>query len=361
VNEPSAVPLDLRDSHILKGIAILAIVLHNYFHRLPEAPPYQEFEFDPTWFEQFLLVARDPRKIIQASFSYFGHYGVQIFIFLSAYGLAVKHWRPASWGAFMWSRIRKIYPTWILVVALYVLVLIMTGGFATFLRENGATSLLLATLGVFTLVPGYAFPPVGPWWFLSFILQFYCMWTLLAAFSRRFGGSGLLILCVVSTGLWVAFPVTLEGSDSLRLLLTPLGHLPEISLGIGYARFGFRPGMWSALAAALFFWLGNLYAWFWPVTHVSALVLLLYAYQQVSAVVRRSDVLACLGLISMALFFVHGFLRRPFLAAAREEPWYVEIASGAAFAFLSLTAAYIVWLLEREIVAWLLLKRQRNT
>jgi peptidoglycan/LPS O-acetylase OafA/YrhL len=147
---------------------------------------------------------------------------------------------------------RKIYPTWFLAAGLYLLTLVLTGGIGTFLREGGGKLLLLVTLGVFTLIPGYGYPPVGPWWFLSFILQFYCIWTLLAAFARRFGGTGLVVLSVLSMGIWVAFPVTLKGYGSLRLLQTPLGHLPEISLGIAYARFGLRLGPGIALACFLF-------------------------------------------------------------------------------------------------------------
>lgn len=352
VNDSSAgTRLDLRDGNVLRAISILAIVLHNYFHRLPSAPAHNEFSFGPGRFLHFLSVVEDPRQTIQALFTYFGHFGVQLFIFLSAYGLAVKYWSTPSWSGFVWSRVRKIYPTWFLAVGLYLLALIATGGIGTFLREDGGKLLLLTTLGMFTLVPGYGYPPVGPWWFLSFILQFYCIWSLLAAFARRFGGTGLVVLSVLSMGVWVAFPATLKGYDSLRLLQTPLGQLPEISLGIAYARFGLRLGPGSALAAAFFFLLGNLYQWFWPLTYISALVLLLYAYQRSSGVLRRSKVLAWIGLVSMPLFFVHGFFREPFWAVGRSGAWYVEIAAGLGFAILSLTAAYILWLLERELVA----------
>jgi peptidoglycan/LPS O-acetylase OafA/YrhL len=349
----SATPLDLRDGSVLRGIAILAIALHNYFHRLPGTPHYNEFEFDPAWFRDFLSAAQDPHHTVQASLSYFGHFGVQLFIFLSAYGLAVKYWNTPSWSRFVWSRLRKIYPTWFLAVGLYLLVLIATGGITTFLREGGGKLLLLTSTGLFTLMPGYGYPPVGPWWFLSFILQFYCIWSLLATFSRRFGAVGLVVLSVLSTGIWVAFPVKLSGYGSLRFLQTPLGHLPEISLGIAYARFGLRVGPVIALAAAFFFMLGNRWEWFWPLTYISALVLLLYAYQKSSSVLRRSKVLAWIGQISMPLFFVHGFLRKPFLALGRSGPWYVEIAAGLGFAILSLTAAYILWLLDRELRGWL--------
>ena len=83
--------LDLKDTSILKGLAISAIVLHNYFHVV--SPVHQnEFTFDPARFQVFLHTVARPELATQAVFSFFGHFGVQIFIFLSAYGLTKSHW-----------------------------------------------------------------------------------------------------------------------------------------------------------------------------------------------------------------------------------------------------------------------------
>jgi peptidoglycan/LPS O-acetylase OafA/YrhL len=224
------------------------------------------------------------------------------------------------------------------------------GGLGNLLQQQGA-QLVLTTLGVFTLLPGYGYPPVGPWWFLPFILQFYCMWSLLAAFSRRFGGTGLVVLSALGLGVVVAFPTTLKGHSAIRLMTTPIGHLPELSLGIACARLGLRLGPGSALAAAFFFLLGNLYKWFWPLTYISALVLLLYAYQWTSGVLRENRVLVWIGLVSMPLFFVNGFLREPFWAIGRSGVWYVEIAAGLGFAIVSLAVAYTLSLVARQLGA----------
>jgi peptidoglycan/LPS O-acetylase OafA/YrhL len=335
---------DQRDTLVLKAIGIIAIVLHNYFHLLWAAVRENEFDFDPERVRAFVAVADEPTRAIQASFSYLGHYGVLLFIFLSAYGLAVRYWQPSSYSGFLWGRIRKIYPTWFVVLGLYLLLQLgegHPGGLATLLHKHGA-ELVFTTLGVATLVPGYDFEPVGPWWFLPFILQFYAIWPALAAFTRRFGGIGLVILSVIGTGLWAEFPVTLEKFPAVRLMFTPLGHLPEISLGIACARLGARVGKWSALAAAAFFLLGNVYRWFWPVSLVSALVLMLYTYQQTSGRLRASRLLLWVGGISMPLFFVNGFLRAPFWELADSGAWYAELGGGICFAVFSAAVAYAI-------------------
>src|SRR5512133_1523766 len=102
--------LDKKDTTILKALAILAIVFHNFFH-ISVKVHENEFDFSPDRFGVFLQTVAHPSLAIQALFAFYGHYGVQIFIFLSAYGFAKTHWDdPASWHSFMCSRVKKLYP-----------------------------------------------------------------------------------------------------------------------------------------------------------------------------------------------------------------------------------------------------------
>lgn len=348
----AGLPLDLRDSSVLKAIAILAIVFHNYFHLLPGAATENEFAFDPRHFKYFLTVVQEPNQTIQALFAYFGHFGVQLFIFLSAYGLAAKYWTVPSWSGFVWSRIKKIYPMWFLALGLWLMLKLVQEGpveLGQYLNRQG-DELVLTTLGVLTLLPGYKLPPVGPWWFLPFIIQFYCIWSLLAWFARRFGGTGLVVLSTLCLGISMAFGATIGRRYGITLLTTPLGHMPELCLGIASARFGLRLGPASALAAAGVFLLGNLDEWFWPLTYIGALVLLLSGYQQAPQWLRRSRALEWLGGISMALFFVNGYLRGVFWPQGRSGVWYLQLAGGLGAALLSLAVAYALTVVERWII-----------
>src|SRR5512146_540068 len=101
--------LDFRDVTALKGLAISAIVFHNYFHLINPAHE-NEFDFDPMRFRVLLETIVHPSLLIQTLFSFFGHFGVQVFIFLSAYGITKKYWDDRqTWTAFMRGRIRKLY------------------------------------------------------------------------------------------------------------------------------------------------------------------------------------------------------------------------------------------------------------
>jgi peptidoglycan/LPS O-acetylase OafA/YrhL len=342
----------LRDTNALKAIGILAIVLHNLFHQLPSAVIENEFGFDPQHFRDFLATVVQPRRTIQAFFSFLGHFGVQLFIFLSAYGLALKYWSTPSWSAFVWGRIKKIYPTFFLSVALLLLLQAIQDGPTkawSFLLRQG-DELILTTLAVHNLIPGLELPPVGPWWFLPFIVQFYCLWPALAAFSRRFEGLGLVALAISCLALVLAFRLSLSEKLGINLLTTPIGHMPELCLGIACARFGLRVGPGTAIVAAIIFILGNMYELLWPLTFISALLVLLYAYQLTSGVLRERRLVEQVAQISMPMFFINGFLRGPFYIAARSGLWYVELAVGFAFFLVCAGVAYLLTLLERWLV-----------
>ena len=61
--------LTRNDTLVLKGIAILAIVLHNFFHLLGLVRE-NEFAFDPARFRVFLSTVQDPGQSVQAIFAY---------------------------------------------------------------------------------------------------------------------------------------------------------------------------------------------------------------------------------------------------------------------------------------------------
>jgi len=349
-------PLDLKDTVVLRGLGILAIVLHNLYHSIPKAVLEMEFGFSPTRFPRFLATVGDPRQTFQTLFSYFGHFGVQIFIFLSAYGLALKYWQIPSWSRFVWSRVRKIYPMWFLALGFWLILRVIeyrAGGFPAFFMQN-LDDLVLTTLGIISIVPFYGLPPVGPWWFLAFIMQFYWLWPSMARFIARVGKPALLLLAAAGVVATMFLNPITSHRWWIDLVETPVGHLPELCLGIAYARYGVRIGLGAALLAIPVFILGNLYALVWPLTFICALTITLYFYRLTGPFLRNQRFLQFVGEVSMPLFFVNGYLRSPFrIIAISAQRWYVTLLSGLAFAAFSIVVAYGLlrleqWLFERK-------------
>jgi peptidoglycan/LPS O-acetylase OafA/YrhL len=243
----------------------------------------------------------------------------------------------------------KLYPAFGAAVVLWAALTLLfdglTGGAAILRRE--ALSVVLTALGVQTLVPGFDLPPVGPWWFLPFILQFYCLWPAIRWVTRRRGALGLWTLAGVGVAATFLLQPALARWD-VALMETPLGHLPEICLGIAAARFGFAPGRWTALCSTGAFIVGNVYGPAWLLTFPAVTVLMLWSYGFVRRQVREWPLARQFGDISMPLFFVNGILRRPFLGVAQAfGAWYAGLIFGVLSLLFSAGAASLMQRRER--------------
>ena len=88
------IKLSLQDSNIIKAIAILLIMSHNFFHLLPPAPGENEMTFSrDNFLRVFIQIYENPLDAFHPLVSFFGHYGVFLFLFLSGYGLTIKSTR----------------------------------------------------------------------------------------------------------------------------------------------------------------------------------------------------------------------------------------------------------------------------
>ena len=116
------VTISKRGTNLLKGFGIILIVLHNYFHLLSPGFGENEFSFDSgRWHNFIMALINSPVHFIDYSIAFFGHYGVSLFIFLSAYGLAKsQESRQTKYKLFLFDRFKKLYPAFILTILLYI-------------------------------------------------------------------------------------------------------------------------------------------------------------------------------------------------------------------------------------------------
>jgi len=339
--------LDKRDTLLLKGLAISAIVFHNFFHLVCPARQ-NEFSFNPERFWVFLKTVNSPASAIESFFAFFGHFGVELFVFLAAYGLAKSHWNdPAPWGRFMWERIAKLYPVFGLVVLPWFVVMAFHFGLVGMVRADGG-KLLWMFAGVSNLIPGYRLPPIGPWWFIPFIVQFYALWPALRWFTNRFGQRGLMLLAASCLILVLVTNRTLA-YWSMSLLDTPLGHMPEFCLGIAAARFRMHLHAEVVAAAAAALLLGSMYGMIWPLTYISALIVSLAIYLWLRPLLRNSQILARTGEYSLLIFLVNGIVRIQFLNDATSPGTALFSCCLCAGVSFAVAAVMQEFLLPREI------------
>lgn len=92
------ITVNRNDTALLKGIAIVAIVFHNFCHWIPGAVIENEYNFraENAYRLVDVLLAGGPHVVMNL-FSHLGCYGVPVFLFLSGYGL-VRKYEPALPG-----------------------------------------------------------------------------------------------------------------------------------------------------------------------------------------------------------------------------------------------------------------------
>lgn len=316
--------LDRRDTAWLKGIAICLIFLHNFCHWLPRCVSENEYTFhiENTYRLVRYVEAGGPHLLLNL-FSYFGHYGVPVFLFLSGYGLVRKYERPdaerLALVPFMKHNALKLWRLMAGGVALFILS-------DTFRRGewvHGWDNVAYLFAFVSNFIPGRDLL-LGPWWFFSLIMQCYLLYAL--CFYRR-GGAWLAGACVLSLAV---LTVVVSGLDTPHqdvldyLRYNAVGCLLPFAFGISAARYGLNLPLWTAPLSVLLLVAGGFHVYLWLLTPVFAVTAVL----PLTAVRQRHVRWAgeWLGHISAALFVLHPVVRPYFVDLARRGSVYPALA-----------------------------------
>lgn len=319
----NGVKISNKDVDFFKGISILCIMMHNFLHLFP-FPRENEMDFDSERFIHLLnIFMYHQDAIVRGVFSYFGHFGVQFFIFFSAYGLTKKYmFSPVPKTIiFLYERIMKLYPMFISAIIFYLLYVgilpsILHGrDFFDFLSDIYKPLLLKLTL-LWNLYPGQGFSLVGPWWFLSMIFQFYIIFPLLIKIFRKYKNIGLLIIALIS---YLIIFVTQGYFGSVSVFFTVIGHLPLFCLGIYFAQYDeIRIKKEVIFIALIVFSLSNIYKPLFFVSHMSFFILSFSVFLWIKSHLNDYMIkfFVYFGTISFPLFLINAFFRYPLLTIA---------------------------------------------
>ena len=348
--------INRETANLYKGVGILLIVLHNYFHNLPPLIGENEFVFHLAATDRFIAAMSDsPTEWVRAVFSYLGHYGVQLFIFLSAYGLTKRYASTSlSYKQFLRTRFAKVYLSFVICVAVYVVLGLLKSAYLPYEKVLYWDSLLWKLLLISNVIPGQALMPVGPWWFMPFILQFYLVYPLLLMASLRFGVMFLLMLALASLAFeWAYHTVLVRQGFNINFMF--VGHLPVLCAGIYFALKPHSriPYGASAVALPIFIW-GCYNSSVWLVADLSMTIMLLvlldWYFRRLSVTGLAYRVTAFFGLISFHLFMVNGFLRSPFhVLAVFMDRWWFTIACGLMSLLFSTAFAVALMKLDDKV------------
>lgn len=344
--------LSRNECNALRGIAIIGIFLHNYCHWLRGIVRENEYQYFQHNVDSLLVAVGNPDWNLPIHIvSFFGHYGVPVFLFLSAYGLVRKYESPGrsasestDGGAWHFIRVHflKLFKMMIVGYVAFTMVDVVTPG-----THHYHVAYVLAQLGlVNNLLPNpddIIWP--GPYWFFGLMLQLYVVYRLVL---HRRSSLNVVILMVACTALQAVFGP--ESSELNYLRYNFIGGMLPFGMGMLYARYGrdmsrqhyacvLAVGVLMLVLCSL-----NYYAWFFAPVAVIASTAALVKLQPASV----NGVLTWMGSISAALFVCHPLTRKIFIPLSHRGDIYTGL---------------VLYILASIALAWLfreLLKRIPN-
>ena len=340
----------------LRGLAIIGIFLHNYCHWLGPVVKENEYTFSQHNVDWLTAVMASPDGLLPAHLvSFFGHYGVPVFLFLSAYGLELKYGRSLYAPAFRFVAYhwKKLYSMMIVGFVSFTIVDAMTPG-----RWHYTLTQVVAQLAMVNNLlpdPDHNIWP-GPFWFFGLMLQLYVVYRLLLYKRHWAWTAGAMVVCL---GVQLAFAPESEALNWYRYNF--MGGMLPFGLGLLYARYGNRIiltnlNTLSLLVSVVFcgfmvMWMSASYL-LWSVVPLVVCILCVYVVKLLSQAARRPvgawlmERLVWMGEISAALFVIHPVLRKVFIPISRHGDIYTGLLL---YAIAAIGAAWLIRLVMTKI------------
>lgn len=220
--------------YVMRGIAIMMIVFHNYCHSIQGVTSENEFEFFYSNITSLMTPKATALNWFFDIMSFFGWYGVPVFMFLSGYGLVMKYERGRTslkTGQFLLHNYLKLF----------------------FLMLPGIVALILVTLSIAipnghlgvryivdyicqsSMLPDVVYPwwkpKPGVFWYFGVTMEFYVVYALLIYRKPKWW----LWACVVlSVALQLITPPESETMTWIRHNVT--GWAIVFVMGVLYGR-----------------------------------------------------------------------------------------------------------------------------
>lgn len=339
----------------MRGIAILAIVLHNYCHFISKIVQENEYQFFVSHNEQLWQVFTHPDELLPIHLlSFFGHYGVPVFLFLSGYGLVKKYEQGDKVAALPFVRYNylKLFRMLFVGFSLFICVDMVTPGRFQFHWDNVIAQLLMY-INVLPEPEKTIWP--GIYWFFGLMMELYIVYRLLL--YRR--SSWIAVALIVVCWLLQAF-CDPEGETLNRLRYNCIGGLLPFGLGIIAARVRtlrtgstfpsdseyapYVPILWLlvfVISVALVFAMSfNFYTWLlWiPFFIILGTIALVKAMPK-----WMLNIVTWFGSISAAMFVAHPIARKLFITVA----WKQDIYDGLMLYIIAMIA--LSWAVKQLI------------
>lgn len=310
--------LSRTECSALRGIAILGIFLHNYLHWLKPMVKENEYLFHQSNVDRMQELLLSPSWDLPLQmFSFFGHYGVPVFLFLSGYGLVLKYERGAKprFMPFMKTHFMKLFPMMMLGFTVFAMIDWMTP-----MRHSWTWADIIAqltmTINLFPHPDRIIWP--GPYWFFGLMMQLYLIYIVAIHGRSNKVLLGIIALCWAMQTMCFDEPT---GELLNRLRYNSIGGMLPFGMGVIAARMPWSHNLtriqWVAMLAVSLLLTITMslcfHTWLW----VPAMVVILNTSFIKSLPAKGLQIFNHLGILSAAIFVCHPITRKLFIPISR--------------------------------------------
>ena len=296
--------LSKEDTAVIKAISILAIVFHNYFHNIPPLVGENEFFFSQSIYKCLHYLVNNPFNFIHPIASFFGHYGVHLFIFLSGYGLTKKVLvqQTDSLGELYLIIFRQIFKL-IRLACLGFIVIVLYRYFFLGISPsfNYFKQFLIFLTFTENVVPDRLGFFITVWWFLALLVQLYLLFPPTYCLMKKYPLIGIVlgfVLLAYASQIWIR---------GIFIFSTPLTNLIIFVLGI-YLALGKKILNPFIYLSFFLFPLSLFIKGFFPISFISFVCVAIFSYSKLHNFLNKR-ILVSIGGMSMYIYIVHGELR----------------------------------------------------
>ena len=182
--------LSKDNSKILRALAILSIIFHNWFHSGFSVSKCNENSFSAQQLDVFLSSIQLDNIVVE-TFSFLGWLGVATFVFLTGYGTALSS-PPVNFSEsikYVKRNWMKIFLLLLPLVVIYFFLDVITGNIT---EDTGKRFIYLTLLTNFIYPFFKCYPHIN--WYFGLTFQFYLLWGL---FGRYLTKERILYLCCI--------------------------------------------------------------------------------------------------------------------------------------------------------------------
>lgn len=306
-----------NDIFLLKGVGILLIVLHNYFHWTPKSSIENEFIYFSQNIEIYLNQSfTNLKNFINLNFSFWGHLGVQLFVFASGYGLYKSYEKnPVQPFKFLTKKLISIFCLLLIGILAVCCLRYFNDGSVYHIK-----SIILIFFKKATTIDNFSFKTIfnfsGPYWYFGLTIQLYLIFPILFKIIHKNSKShNQIIIATLLVVNLLLYPLS-------RLYNFPyngicLGHLPEFLLGLYLAKNGIndniKTNVVSGIVSLIILIISQFNEYVFPVSFLAATIFMLSLFnigQKIKInLPPLNKLFLFIGKISMGLFIINGALR----------------------------------------------------